>query len=159
MDRNVCLPVSQHLICSPWPLPGHVHLPYSIEEYCLNIPFRPHAQRNNSVLIFAKKSAYFDYHFVPPKHFWTDLSKDPAFNLILTVTEEDGHPLPEGLTTIGTQSRAGYEELVASVKVMLGMGAPAISPSVYSSLCAGTPVVLPYFLEGRRTDGWHLYSG
>jgi hypothetical protein len=42
---------------------------------------------------------------------------------------------------------------------MVGMGAPVISPSVYTALCQGTPVVLPYFVQNPRLDGWHLYSG
>jgi len=109
--------------------------------------------------MFVKKSAYFDYHHVPPRSYWTELSKDPEFQLILTVNEEDGHPLPEGLTTIGGQSREDYEKLVGSVKVMLGMGAPNISPSVYTALCQGTPVIVPTFVENHRKDGWYHWSG
>ena len=42
---------------SPWPLPGqHVHLPYSIEDQCLQLPYKPHEERDDSVLMFAKRS-------------------------------------------------------------------------------------------------------
>jgi hypothetical protein len=88
--------------------------------------------------------------------FWTDLAREPTFDLLSTCDIEDGYPLPDGLDTIGLQSREAYEELVGSVKVMLGMGAPMISPSVYSSLCVGAglgppPVILPgQHIEFRR---------
>ena len=57
------------------------------------------------------------------------------------------------------QTRERYEELVGSVKALLGIGAPPISPSVYTALCQGTPVIVPHFEPNLRTDGWHLYSG
>jgi hypothetical protein len=82
--------------------------------------------------------------------FWTDLAKEPTFDLLSTCDIEDGYPLPEGLDTMGLQSREDYEELVGSVKVMLGMGAPLISPSVYSSLCVRSgfrPPPLPVPLQ------------
>ena len=89
---------------------------------------------------------------------FTNLSKSTEYNLILTAKIEDGFPLPEGLTTLGPQSRDRYEELVGEVKVLLGMGQPMISPSVYTALCQATPVVLPYLTEKPRSDGWYLYG-
>ena len=66
MDRDVCLAADKFRLpraradaCRPWPLPDHVHLPYSIEEYCLTIPVKPHEERDDSVLIFAKRSSGF----------------------------------------------------------------------------------------------------
>jgi hypothetical protein len=59
------LPANSFLLtrhCSPWALPGHVHLPYSIEEYCLPLPVKPHEERNNTVLIFAKRSGASRIH-------------------------------------------------------------------------------------------------
>ena len=103
--------------------------------------------------------AYFDYHYVTPRDHWTNLSHEPSFNLLLTANEEDDHPLPDGLVTLGGHTREKYEQLVGSVKALLGMGAPPISPSVYTALCQATPVIMPYFLQNLRTDGWHLYSG
>ena len=104
-------------------------------------------------------AAYFDYHFLSPKSYWTNLSKEEDFDLILTAEEEEGHPLPDGLVTLGRQTREAYEALVGSVKALLGMGAPSISPSVYTALCQGTPVIVPYFVPKPRMDGWHLFSG
>lgn len=140
--------------------------------------FTPHEEREDLVLILAKRSgqsrfrtlaeddadgcpaAYFYYHWHSPPAFWTALSKDPSFKLISTVADfEEGKPLPEGLTTVGKQTREDYEALVGSVKVMLGIGQPMISPSVYSALCQGTPVVLPVFEEEHKTGGWWDYAG
>ena len=103
-------------------------------------------------------SAYFDWHYVSPRQFWTDLNKDPSFELLSTAKVEDGHPMPDGLATLGAQTKGNYEALVGGVKALLGMGAPVISPSVYSALCQGTPVIVPHFVEDARTDGWYLYS-
>lgn len=103
-------------------------------------------------------AAYFDYHYVPSKQFWTDLNSDPTFDLLTTARIEDGHPLPDGLKTLGVKTKDEYQALVGNVKALLGIGAPLISPSVYSALCQGTPVIVPYFNENARTDWWYLYS-
>ncbi|WWC90108.1 uncharacterized protein L201_005041 [Kwoniella dendrophila CBS 6074] len=152
-------PLGQEWIATPWPLPGgHYHLPYTMEDYCLNIPVKPHEERRNAALILAKRSSYFHYHYVSPPGFWTNLSKIPNFELLSTVEVEEGKPIPEGLVTMGKQTRENYEDLVGSVKALVGMGAPPISPSVYTSLCQATPVVIPYFEQNYRMDGWWLYS-
>jgi hypothetical protein len=71
---------------------------------------------------------------VSPMKFWSDLSHEPNFNLLSTAEIEEGKPLPEGLETLGKQTRVAYEELVGGSKVLLGMGFPPISPSVYTAL-------------------------
>ncbi|WWC61213.1 uncharacterized protein I303_103793 [Kwoniella dejecticola CBS 10117] len=152
-------PLGQEWIATPWPLPGgHYHLPYSIEDYCLKMPIKSHEERENAALILAKRSSYFHYPHVSPPEFWTNLSQVPDFELLSTVEVEEGKPLPEGLVTMGKQSRENYTELVGSVKALVGMGAPPISPSIYTSLCQATPVVIPHFQEKYRMDGWWLYS-
>lgn len=67
-------------------------------------------------------------------HFWSDLSREPNFTLLSTAGIEVDNPLPEGLTTLGHQSREAYEGVVGGSKVLLGMGFPPISPSVYTAL-------------------------
>ncbi|CAD6573643.1 MAG: hypothetical protein TREMPRED_000875 [Tremellales sp. Tagirdzhanova-0007] len=152
-------PLGLQWIATPWRLPGHVYLPYSIEEFCLPIPTKSHAERDDSVLILAKRSAYFHYHYVSPPQFWTDLAQEPDYELLTTARIEDSKPLPPGLNTMGPQTREDYEVLVGGVKALLGMGAPPISPSVYSALCQATPVIIPYFTEHYRTDGWNQFGG
>ncbi|WVQ78015.1 hypothetical protein IAT38_000096 [Cryptococcus sp. DSM 104549] len=152
-------PLGQQWIATPWPLPGHVHLPYSIEEECLEIPVVAPEDRRNAALIYGKRSAYFHYSHVSPPEFWTNLSRDNDFDLILTATVEEGKPLPEGLDTIGKQTPEDFEALVASVKAMVGVGVPGFSPSVYDALCQATPVVLPYFSIEKVQSEWRHYSG
>ncbi|WWC69545.1 uncharacterized protein I206_103487 [Kwoniella pini CBS 10737] len=152
-------PLGQEWIATPWPLPGgHFHLPYSVEDYCLKMPIKPHEDRKNAALILAKRSSYFHYPQVSPPQFWTNLSQVPDFDLLSTVEEEEGKPIPDGLVTMGKQSKEDYTALVGSVKALVGMGAPPISPSIYISLCQATPVVIPYFQQDYRMDGWWLYS-
>lgn len=64
---------------------------------------------------------------------WSKLASEP-FTTISTADVEEGNPMPEGLPSIGRQTREAYEDLVGSSKVMLGMGIPRISPSVYTAL-------------------------
>jgi hypothetical protein len=47
---------------SPWPLPGrHVYLPYSIESHCMQLPVTAYENREDKVLIFAKRSSESPY--------------------------------------------------------------------------------------------------
>ncbi|WVQ78016.1 hypothetical protein IAT38_000097 [Cryptococcus sp. DSM 104549] len=152
-------PLGQEWIATPWALPKHQHLPYSIEETCLTVPVVPPEERRNAALLFAKRSSYFKFGHVSPPQFWTNLSRDNDFDLILTATVEDNAPLPEGLETLGKQTKEEFVALLAGVKAMVGMGAPAVSPSVYNALCQATPVVLPYFFEEKIQSEWRHYSG
>lgn len=67
------------------------------------------------------------------------------------------HPIPEGLVPLGKQTPAGFKQLVSQVQVLLGVGWPRISSSVYSALCQGVPVVLPYSKEELTPPGWALF--
>jgi len=143
----------------PWPLPdGHVHLPYSIEEYCLKLPIRKTEERKQAVLLYAKKSRMSSALLISflflrskkwamtkryrrilrwdtPDTLWSDLPKDPEFDVYTTAeVDESGKPIPEGLTQLGKLGRVEYEDLVGSVKAMVGVGFPSISPSVYTAL-------------------------
>jgi hypothetical protein len=80
---------------------------------------------------------------VSPIEFWSDLSREPNFKLLSTAEVEEGEPLPEGLETLGKQTREAYERLVGGSKVLLGMGFPPISPSVYTALYVPLTMVTP----------------
>ncbi|WVQ78014.1 hypothetical protein IAT38_000095 [Cryptococcus sp. DSM 104549] len=152
-------PLGPEWIATPWALPNHTHLPYSIEEECLKLDVVAPEDRRNAAFVYGKRSAYFHYGHVSPPEFWTNLSRENDFDLILTATIEEGQPLPDGLESIGKQSPQAFQELVASVKAMVGVGVPGFSPSVYDALCAGTPVILPYFFEEKVQSEWRHYSG
>ncbi|KAK4683567.1 hypothetical protein P7C73_g6676, partial [Tremellales sp. Uapishka_1] len=150
-------PLGQEWIATPWPLPGnHTHLPYSIEDYCRPLPVKPHAERDDSVLILAKKSSYFHRHYVSPPSFWTSLARLRTFSLLTTAEiDSTDKPLPAGLEALGQQSRTEYEALVGNVQAMVGIGAPYISPSVYTALLLqhgpamsiGPPYVYSYYAQ------------
>ena len=95
---------------------------------------------------------------ITPPELLSALSKDPLFDLVVTAEIEEGHPLPDGLTTLGTQFRGAYSELLSESKVLLGIGQPVLSPWVYTALCQAVPVVLPYTRDKPRLDGWHLFG-
>lgn len=63
-----------------------------------------------------------------------------------------GPKLPEGVTketltpgifTLGRQSQSDFHRFVAQSKVMIGTGAPKLSPSPYDALCMGVPFINP----------------
>ncbi|WVQ78013.1 hypothetical protein IAT38_000094 [Cryptococcus sp. DSM 104549] len=151
-------PLGQDWVITPWQLPGHTQLSYSMEEQCHKIPVIPPEERKHAALVYGKRSSYFHYPHVSRPEFWTNLSRDNDFDLILTATIEEDRPLPEGLHTIGKQTPEGFEELVASVKAVVGIGLPTISPSVYNALCQATPVVLPYFHDPVNGGDWKYFS-
>jgi hypothetical protein len=52
---------------------------------------------------------------------------------VVSVAEGD-EPLPAGIESHGQVAREEFEVMVSESKVMLGIGRPLISPSVYSAL-------------------------
>jgi hypothetical protein len=63
----------------------------------------------------------------------SDLKQD-GYEFWTTAKEEEGFPIPEGLKKMGLMARNDYELMVGSAKVLLGIGKPEISPSVYTAL-------------------------
>jgi hypothetical protein len=81
---------------------------------------------------FADSEDYFHMpKAVPPGHLTKLAAKFP---LITAAKEKEGAPIPEGVIAIGFQMRDAYEQLVAKSRVMLGIGFPPISPSIYTAL-------------------------
>ena len=75
---------------------------------------------------------FYARHAVPVDHL-THLSAE--FPLSTAAREREGSPFPPGVSDAGYQKdRHAYEALVARSKVMLGIGFPYISPSVYTAL-------------------------
>lgn len=57
------------------------------------------------------------------------------FKFITTAKVVEDIPLPEGLESLGEMSREDYNVLLGSVKAVVGLGVPTISPTVYYALC------------------------
>lgn len=117
-------------------------------------------------------AGYFYGNKTPDPAVWSEMLTGNISVDFLSTANIDKPKLlevPEGVTDIGFQTRIEYERLVSSVQVLVGIGSPTISPSVYTALyvltltlltsrCQGTPVVLPYFKADPTPAGWNLFS-
>ncbi|RSH90383.1 hypothetical protein EHS25_000988 [Saitozyma podzolica] len=164
-------PLGTKWVITPFSYEGHSYLPYSMERECLQNPVIPYSERNDSILILAKRSVYFH---------WTDLNdvmsdswpslvadmKSDGYEFWTTAEAEEGFPIPEGLKKMGLMTRSNYEAMIGSAKVLLGIGKPEISPSVYTAFpsplrfarCRGLPLVMPYMGDTPTPEGWQLYN-
>lgn len=147
---------------TPWAYPGHTHLPLSIERTCLGSPTVPHSQRNASVLILGKLSHYFYEPEAPAAGEWqrvVDAMAAEGVEILTAAKEEDGSPIPAGLKRLPQMDKVAYGQTLSSVRALLGIGNPQLSPSPFNSLCGGVPVVLPYYTdEGPTPEGWALFK-
>ncbi|KAG7091462.1 hypothetical protein E1B28_010493 [Marasmius oreades] len=128
----------------PYRMPDqHFYLGYHYTG-CQDLPFIPHSERKDQVLILAKRSEYFHrWTFLEPS-VWPVIKNKTGYNLISVSNSEEGYPVPEALTLIGPMERHAYDVLLGSAKALLGIGRPRVSPSPFASLCRGVPVILPY---------------
>lgn len=140
----------------------------SIEKSCMQTPYVDHDKRNDTALVYAKKIEYFYHPHAPELDTWSWLAntsdKIHPFDIISTAQNwhnpgEEDFELPLGLESLGSKSRVAYNRLLSKVRALIGIGNPLISPSVYSALCQGVPVVIPYFQEYPEPPGWYLFNG
>lgn len=113
----------------PWPCTCEPVIAPGAEQ---NVHSRCRCHYRHRYIPPAYAPGYFAFPHVIDAPLLTNLSS--RFNVISAATVEDGHPAPEGVTMIGRQTREGYEALVGRVRVMLGVGHPPISPSVWTAL-------------------------
>lgn len=157
--------LGQQWTLAPFAYPHHTYLPYSIESTCEAVPFVPAHEKKNQAFILAKRTDYFWYRSSVPAEFWPKLEDETGLKALSVAVDdvrqpgEKDLPVPDGVTSIGRVSKAAFERVVGESRVMLGIGRPLISPSVYSALCQGTPVVLPYFGDEAVPKGWDLFNG
>lgn len=99
--------------------------------------------REDRLFILAKSTEYFNAPFTGiPRTFWAGLEEETNLTAISTamddpnLVKEGSHifGVPEGIESIGEVSKGEFEIQLARAKLMLGIGRPYISPSVYSSL-------------------------
>lgn len=143
-------------------------MPYSIERECSALPSTDFREKKDRVFVLAKLAEYFlDGNTAPPVSLWDDFSDITGLQPISVATDREdgskgwlGYKVPKGVTVVPKMSREEFELEVALSKVMLGIGRPFISPSVYTSLCQGTPVVLPKFADWEQVKaGYNLFDG
>ncbi|ORY35916.1 hypothetical protein BCR39DRAFT_513030 [Naematelia encephala] len=141
-------PMGQQWALTPFNYPNNSFLPWSIEDHCMQIETVPWEERTDTALIYAKLASYFKISKLD-REFWnTDEVKAQTWKFLSTAEQDGkGSIIPEGLESIGRQTRDDYNRLLSSVKVVVGVDLPKVSPTVYAALCQGTPVVLPYYKE------------
>lgn len=143
-------------------------MPYSIERECSAVPLTPLVEKQDRAFILAKLAEYFyDERKAPSMSVWHNFQEETSLEPVSVGTDrEDGargwlnFTLPDGVTRIGPFNREEFEVEVGKSKVMVGIGRPYISPSVYTSLCQATPVVLPFFAQPEEVyEGYNLFNG
>lgn len=63
-----------------------------------------------------------------------------GYKLYATAVEDEGKVIPAGIDNLGIIPRVEFARLLSHVRVLIGIGAPAISPSPYVALYVATLV-------------------
>lgn len=101
----------------------------------MKVPFQPQDERDDHLFVLAKRTSYFsDRDSNVPRKFWPDLKAQTGLWALSVADSDDGKEVPEGVKSIGRVKKEEFEELVGKSKLMLGIGWPPISPSIYSAL-------------------------
>lgn len=127
------------------------YIGYSVESDCSARPVTPHAERDHRAWLFAKELRYLHSEDAP---FAWDLSwfkeleekgvgirgalKDDPEGKWPMVTIED-----EGIENIGPIGPKKFQHELGMSRVLLGVGAPYLSPSPFVALCQGVPFINP----------------
>lgn len=126
------------------------YIGYSIERSCRAKPTIPVEQRKHRAFLLGRTMRYLSKNELRWPVEWLEEAAR-GIGLQLTVgastDEEDmeGEVAQhvEGLHNIGKQNQLGFEQAVRESKVMIGLGAPWISPSPWQALCLGVPFINP----------------
>lgn len=143
-------------------MPNHTYLGYTFEG-CTDGDVVPHSQRDNTVVVYAKRVNHFHTVDTWPSVLYSAASNATGLSFVTTASHDDdsrknGQELPPGLSSAGYMQKKDYDLMVGKAKVMLGMGKPTISPSPYAALCQGTPVILPYHSGEQYPKGWDMFG-
>ncbi|KAG9018745.1 hypothetical protein FRB90_010052 [Tulasnella sp. 427] len=131
---------------------------YSIEKTCLKTPFIPHHERPRQAYVFAKYLRYFlrPEYFLPSNtgdtlsqtrtNFFSGLSTSANLTFVGQFKREETPPTvfpPAGIQEIPRMERVAFQKVVASSRVLMGIGVPGLSPTPYEALCLGVPFINP----------------
>lgn len=115
-------------------------------------------------MILAKRAVYFDGvgdGKLKPE-VWPEVieaMKENGQTFWTVAKEEDGLTVPDGIVKYEHMTKPVYGKMVSAAKAMLAIGKPMISPSPYTALCRGVPVLIPYW--GKKPTGpddWQTYG-
>ncbi len=111
-------------------------MPYTVEDTVMATPYVPPEQRIDRIFVLAKKTDYFwQWTSVIPT-FWARAKELTGLGVISTAIPPDGTDIaaPEGVPSLGMVSRMQFAAEMASSRVLIGIGRPEMSPSVYHAL-------------------------
>lgn len=121
----------------PYAYPGHSHIPMSIEQRCLASAPVPSHQRQRAALVLSKEASNFHLGRLEGTLDWHSVvahAKMADIELWTVAKNETPEEIPPGIEALGPLSKLEYTRRVGSVRAMLGIGAPELSPSPYEAL-------------------------
>ncbi|KAI8827450.1 hypothetical protein BJ741DRAFT_630173 [Chytriomyces cf. hyalinus JEL632] len=152
-------PLGNEWTIVPFPYPEHSCIPFSYEQECNETVNA--SERDEQVVILAKHTKYLFTDRSPTKEMWDRLVNGTELGVKFITSasqlDENDRPLLPGINSTGILLPSEYKHMVGKSKAMLAVGNPALSPSPYVALCAGVPVLIPYYHDTPTPDGWNLF--
>nr|GAT46478.1 predicted protein [Mycena chlorophos] len=128
-------------------IPPNTYLGYSVEHGCKSVPYIPHAERPNpsTIYIYAKWGSYFFNHPWGMDYYRSVAEElDGRAHLLMGTHGElpDDFPV-DVVENMGQMKQQQFYEMLSGASLVIGVGAPTTSPSMYDALCLGVPVINP----------------
>lgn len=105
----------------------------TFERACGQVEFVPPGERQNAIYIYGKERVYYgsDMMAWKPEDFQLIIDETGLELLagIKDVSSEDNTTIPSALHNLGTSSRIDFMKHLASVKLVIGIGNPPVSPT------------------------------
>ncbi|KAL7415061.1 hypothetical protein BDY24DRAFT_383597 [Mrakia frigida] len=139
-------PFGNQWVMTPYQIPDHSYLGYSIERGCTKQPFIPTEERDDTAVILAKEMSYFyGYagHSAYPHALYSLASTLTSLSFLLFAPPSSSSPAPPSLQPLGHLPQSEYALQLSKSRVLVGIGFPGSSPSPYYGLCSGVPFVNP----------------
>ena len=113
------------------------HFPSLVDQGSLYAKYLHRARRlkrDGFAVCQAKHMQTFRDARIKPDSWSSDEVQSLPYKIVTTAKVIDGIPIPEVLVSLGGMTREDYNALLGSVRAVIGLGVPTISPTVYSSL-------------------------
>lgn len=137
---------------------NNTYIGYSLEKTCLQTPYHPFADRPRQIYVLAKKLHYFlqhDYILPAPSgnvseqltdSFYAEFSEEANVTFVGQFKQgeaPEGSGAPPGIAQVPRMKRPEFQSMIARSRVLMGIGAPGLSPSPWEALCLGVPFIHP----------------
>ncbi|KAJ7194604.1 hypothetical protein GGX14DRAFT_700909 [Mycena pura] len=136
-----------------WHVPN-TYLGYSVEPGCRTTPFVPHALRDASPLIYvmAKDMDYFKPETPAwEADYYTDAADATGAHFMVGAYGTPSEHFPQVLENVGLMPQDWFYETLSKSALLIGVGRPWTSPTMYDALCLGSE--FPYVFK----HGFNLY--